>query len=144
MKKTKFETPEESFNRVSGDYVQKIIDETVNATVLKLKLAGLMKDDRKNAFQKTEEILRNYNGFTLSDQPNTKKLLHRVNEALTMIKDDPYYDLIRLFYIEGHTREEVAEELNTSTTTISRNKTRLVNKIKSVLFSDDFILELYS
>lgn len=124
--------------------VQKIIDNTVNATVLKLKLAGLMKDDRKNAFQKTEEILRNYNSFILSDQPQTKKLLMRINEALGMIKEDPYYDLIRLFYIEGRSREEVAYQLNTSVTTISRNKTRLVNKIKSVLFSDDFILELYS
>lgn len=124
--------------------IEKIINETVNATVLKLKVAGLMKDDRKNAFQKTEEILRNYNSFIHSDQPQTKKLLMRINEALGMIKDDPYYDLIQLFYIECKSREEVAEHFNTSVTTISRNKTRLVNKIKSVLFSDDFILELYS
>ena len=124
--------------------LRKIIDDTVNATVLKLKVAGLMKDDRKNAFQKTEEILKNYNGFTLSSQPQTKKLLFRINEALGTIKEDPYYDLIRLIYFEGRSREEVAEYFDTSVTTISRNKARLINKIKCVLFSDDFILELYS
>lgn len=124
--------------------IEKIITDTVNTTVLKLKLAGLMKDNRKSAFQKTEEILRNYNGFTLSDQPQTRKLLHRINEALSTINDDPYYDLIKLIYIDGESREYAAEYFDTSVTTISRNKTRLVNKLKSILFSDDFILELYS
>lgn len=124
--------------------IEKIIAETVNTTVLKLKLAGLMKDNRKSAFQKTEEILRNYNGFTLSDQPQTKKLLHRLNDALSTIRDDPYYDLIKLIYFDGESREYAAEYFDTSVTTISRNKTRLINKLKSILFSDDFILELYS
>lgn len=124
--------------------IEKIIAETVNTTILKLKLAGLMKDNRKSAFQKTEEILRNYNGFTLSDQPQTKKLLHRLNDALSTIRDDPYYDLIKLIYFDGESREYAAEYFDTSVTTISRNKTRLINKLKSILFSDDFILELYS
>lgn len=124
--------------------IQKIIANTVNTTVLKLKVAGLMKDNRKTAFQKTEEILRSYNAFTLSNQPQTKKLLLRINEALGTIKDDPYYDLIRLIYFEGRTREEAADYFDTSVTTISRNKSRLINKIKCVLFSDDFILELYT
>lgn len=140
----KFETPEELFDYYNKNIVQKIIDDTVNTTIFKLKVAGLMKDDRKNSFQKTEEILRNYNGFTLSNQPQTKKLLLRINEALGTIKDDPYYDIIRLIYFEGKSREEAAEHFNTSGTTISRNKTRLINKIKCILFSDDFILELYS
>ena len=124
--------------------IEKIIAETVNTTILKLKLAGLMKNNRKSAFQKTEEILRNYNGFTLSDQPQTKKLLHRLNDALSTIRDDPYYDLIKLIYFDGESREYAAEYFDTSVTTISRNKTRLINKLKSILFSDDFILELYS
>ena len=54
--------------------INKIIEDTVNRTVLKLKVAGLMKDDRKTAAQKTEELLRNYPKFKLSDQPYTLKL----------------------------------------------------------------------
>jgi RNA polymerase sigma factor (sigma-70 family) len=120
------------------------IERVVNRTILKLKLAGLMKDDSKSPFEKTEEILRNYNTLILSDQPQTKKLLIKCNEALQTIDKDPYKDLIKLFYFDGMSREAVAEYFDTSVTTISRNKSRLINKLKTVLFSDDFILELYS
>lgn len=128
--------------------LKRIIDEaakkSANETVLKLKLAGLVKDDGKNVFQKTEEILKNYNLFKLSDEPHTKKLLLKIEEAMKTIENDPYKEAIEMFYFEGVSREEVAEYYNTSVTTISRNKTRLINKIKIILFSDETILQIYS
>lgn len=128
--------------------LKRIIDEaakkSANETVLKLKLAGLVKDDGKNVFQKTEEILKNYNLFKLSDEPHTKKLLAKIEEAMKTIENDPYKEAIEMFYFEGVSREEVAEYYNTSVTTISRNKTRLINKIKIILFSDETILQIYS
>lgn len=123
--------------------IKKVINDTVNATVLKLKMAGLMKDDRKTAYQKTEELLKNYNAFLSSDQPYTQKLVKRINYALEQIKDDLYYDIVIMYYFEDSTREEIAEFYDTTVTTISRNKTRLVNKLKSYLFSDDVIYELF-
>ena len=123
--------------------VEKIIEDTVNRTVTKLKVAGLMRDDRKSAFQKTEELLRNYNSLTLSDEPKTKILLSKMNEALGTIKDDIYFEIIPMVYFRNETRENVAEYFNTTVTTISRNKTRLVNRLKVILFSDEFIYELY-
>ena len=133
---------------MSDEEIKKLIDEaakkSANETVLKLKLAGLVKDDGKNVFQKTEEILKNYNLFKLSDEPHTKKLLEKIEEAMKTIEDDPYKEAIEMFYFEGVSREEVAEYYNTSVTTISRNKTRLINKIKIILFSDETILQIYS
>lgn len=123
--------------------VKQIIDETVKATVLKLKMAGLMKDDRKTAYQKTEELLRNYNAFIESDQPYTQKLVKKIDEALDNIKDDIYYEIIPMVYFDGETRETVAEYFDTTVTTISRNKNRLVNKLKVRLCSDDVIYELF-
>ncbi len=123
--------------------IEKVIEDTVNRTVLKLKMAGLMKDDRKSAFQKTEELLKNYKAFKISDQPYTQKLINKIDEAMNTIKDDAYYDVITLYYFDGCTREEVAEDYDTTVTTISRNKTRLVNKLKVALFSDDVIYELF-
>ena len=67
--------------------VNKIIEDTVNRTVLKLKVAGLMKDDRKTAAQKTEELLRNYPKFKLSDQPYTQKLCQNIEAALKSIEE---------------------------------------------------------
>ena len=123
--------------------VEKIIEDTVNRTVLKLKVAGLMKDDRKSAAQKTEELLKNYPSFKLSDQPYTKKLCDKIELAMKTIKDDYYYEVIALYYFENMTREEVAERFNTSETTISRNKRRLIDRLSAVLFSDDLIYDLF-
>ena len=123
--------------------IEKIIEDTVNRTVLKLKMSGLMKDDRKTAAQKTEELLRNYPRFKLSDQPYTIKLCDKIDTAMNTIKDDYYYDVISLYYFEGKTREEVAEKFDTSETTISRNKKRLIDALSAVLFSDDLIYDLF-
>lgn len=131
------ETQEQSLN------IKQVINDTVNATVLKLKMAGLMRDDRKTAYQKTEELLRNYNAFVESDQPYTQKLVKKINEALKSIEDDFYYEIIPMIYFNGDTREAVAEYLDTTVTTVSRNKTRLVNKLKARLCSDDVIYELF-
>lgn len=123
--------------------VDKIIDRTVNKTILKLKMAGLMRDTDKTAAQKTEELLKNYKSLNLSDQPYAKKLVSKINEALETIRDDPYYAIIPLYYFSGYSREYVAYELNTTPTTISRNKARLIDKLKVILYSEEYISELF-
>ena len=40
--------------------VQKIINDTVNITILKLKMTGMLKENNKSAAEKTEELLYNY------------------------------------------------------------------------------------
>ena len=128
---------------IDKNEIQQIINDTVNSVILKLKMAGLMKDDRKTAYEKTEELLRNYNAFKKSDQPYTIKLVKKINDALYTIRDDIYYDIIPMYYFDRETREMIAEYFDTTVTTISRNKTRLINKIKPLLFSDDVIYELF-
>ena len=123
--------------------VEEIIEETVNRTVLKLKAADLLKDNRKSASQKTEELLKNYPSFKLSDQPYTVKLCENIETALGTIRSDYYYEVRSLYYFEKMTREEVAEHFNTSETTISRNKKRLIDKLSAVLFSDELILDIF-
>lgn len=123
--------------------IEEIIENTVNRTILKLKAADLIKDNRKSAAQKTEELLRNYPSFKMSDQPYTKKLCSKIEFAMGTIKSDYYYEIIALYYFERMTREEVAEHFNTSETTISRNKKRLIDRLSAVLFSDDLIYDLF-
>ena len=123
--------------------INKIVNETVNSTVLKLKMAGLLRDGRQTAYQKTEELLRNYNVFKESDQPYTIKLVDKIETALDSIHDDIYYEIIPMTYFENQTREVIAEKFNTTQRTISRNKGRLINQLKVLLFSDDVIYELF-
>lgn len=125
-------------------YVKKIISDTVNETVLKMKMAGLMKDNRKSATEKLEELLRNYPTFKkIHDKEYTVKLVNKVDDAMRSIEGDPYYDVIRLYYFEDQTRESIALDYGCTETTISRNKTRLLNKLKTILFSDEVIFELF-
>ena len=124
--------------------IREVIDETVNATVLKMKMVGLVKDNTKTAFQKTEEILRNYPTFKkIKDQPYTVKLVKQIEEALEEIRDDPYYDIIPMYYFEGETRENIALTLETTVRTVARNKRRLIDYLKVKLFSDSCIYEIF-
>lgn len=125
--------------------IREIIYETVDYTIAKLKLSGLMKDNRQTAFQKTEQILRNYNELkkSYSENGTAKKFVDIVDNALKEIVDDIYYDIIPMMYFENQSRESIAEYFNTTVTTISRNKRRLVNKLKYLIFADDVIYELF-
>lgn len=126
------------------DNIEEIIKKTVDSTILRLKVAGLLSDKNMNTFRKTEELLRNYNAFTLSRDPAAEKMITNIEKALSYIKTDPYYEVITLYYIQSWTREQLAEKFNTTVTTISRNKKRLVEQLKIILFSDEYIKEIYS
>ena len=109
-----------------------------------MKMVGLVKDNTKTAFQKTEEILRNYPTFKkIKDQPYTVKLVKQIEEALEEIRDDPYYDIIPMYYFEDETRENIALTLETTVRTVARNKRRLIDYLKVKLFSDSCIYEIF-
>lgn len=74
----------------------------------------------------------------------TKRYIAVIDDALSKISNDKYYDLIRLRYFEGKTREEIAEYFDVDVATISRNKNRLINTLKIYLFSDEAIKEIFS
>lgn len=124
--------------------IEEIIKNTVNTTIEGLKGSGLLKVQKKKKFEKTEELLRNYNALSMSVDPAAHSLTNNIETALSYIRPDPYYEIIPLYYIGGWTREQLAIKYNTSTTTISRNKARLVNQLKVILFSEDYIRELMS
>lgn len=109
----------------------------------------MLKDNKKSAFKKTEEILKNYKKFECAVKNNydntdkTQKLLAIINAALKMIESDQYYEIIPMIFFERKTREEIAEHFNVEVKTVTRNKNRLVNQLKMIIFSDDVIRELF-
>lgn len=173
----------------------KVIEDAVSKTVFELKRAGLMKDNKQTPFQKTEQLLYNYNNFkqAIEDKQEqirsihesglpqksksissfttndgmintdselekaeqkieviessivvTKRFISIIDGALDKIKDDPYYEVIKLKYFEEKSREEIAEIMCVDVSTITRNKNRLINALKINLFSDEVIYELFS
>lgn len=71
------------------------------------------------------------------------RYLALVDHALSMIEDDQYYDLLIMKYFDGRTQEEIAEHFGVDVSTVSRNKSRLINELKIYLFSDEAIFELF-
>lgn len=123
--------------------IDEIIKKAVKSTISGLKAEKLLKESNYDTFRRTEELLRNYNALSLSEDPAAAKMMMKIEAALSSIKKDPYYEIVPLYYIGGRTREELADRFDTSVTTISRNKSRLIRKLKVVLFSDDYIREVY-
>jgi hypothetical protein len=76
----------------------------------------------------------------------TEREIQRIENALDKIKDDGYFKIIHYKYLidgkERLTDEEIAERLEKDQSTISRNRKRLVNCIKVILFPEsirDFV-----
>lgn len=126
--------------------VKQIINNAVSETVIKLKKLNLMNESKLSAYRKTEELLRNYpkwKNIEVDKNQLTKKLMKILDKELEALRDDPYYEIIPMIYFENQTREEVAEYFDVNCRTVTRNKNRLVNQLKVVLFSDDVITELF-
>ena len=130
---------------MESNNLKNIVEEVVDTAIIKLKLAGLMKDGGAGAYEKTEQILRSYPQLkkSYSEDGTAKKFVDIVDNALKELWDDLYYDIIPMMYFEGQSREAIAEYFDTSTTTISRNKRRLLEKLKVMIFADDVIHELF-
>lgn len=132
-----------------NENIKDLIDEVTTQTVVKLKKSGLMKDNNISAFKKTERLLKNYNKYKLAienDPENTlktKKLVRIIDRALKSIETDQYYSIIEMYYFEHKTREQIAEFYDVDEKTVSRNKRRLLNEIRIILFSDTTIEELF-
>lgn len=179
--------------RTDKQVIEETAKQTAKEIVNELKKQGLIKDNNRSAYQKTEILLFNYNDFkaaivdkrtqiqtlkqiglpekstsitSFSKQPiyefkdaaektaeqieglkrsinTTQFFINTIDNALTVLADDNYFDIIRLKYFENKNQSEIAEVFGVDESTITRNKNRLIKKLSIGLFSDDVILELY-
>ena len=65
-----------------------------------------------------------------------------INRIVNTLANDKFFEIIELKYYKGKTYDEIAEYFKCDTSTISRNKTRLVNQLRILFFSDDSLGEL--
>ena len=75
--------------------IDKIIKNTVESTVSRMRELNLVRNN--DTYRKTEELLRNYNLLSTSADPAANELAQKIENALSYIKDDPYYDVITLY-----------------------------------------------
>ena len=130
---------------------KQLIDLTVKQTVAELKRAGLIRENRLDSFKKTERILYEYpklkkivTEYKFEDMTITPKFVEMIENALHDVSDDPYFQIIELKYFKGWTHEQIAEYFDVQPAAISKQRTKLINRIRAGIFSDDFISELYN
>jgi RNA polymerase sigma factor (sigma-70 family) len=73
----------------------------------------------------------------------TKNFIKIIDDAISSLRDDPYYLLIDMRYFKGYTREQIADYFDCDVSTINRNKNRLINLLQIRLFSDEVIQQIF-
>ena len=128
-----------------------LVEKTVKRTVSELKRAGMIRENRLNSFQKTEKILflypqmkRNVSKYDFDGLKITNDFVKLIDEALAEISHDPYYEIIPMKYFDSKTHEQIAEHFDVQPAAISKQRKRLINQLRGVIFSDDFITELFN
>ena len=128
------------------EQIRQIINEaaaaSANATVLKLKAAGLILDNTLNAYQKTECLLSQYKTLKSVNEPYARRVVEEIDACLVAAKNEPYVDVIKLYYFEDLKNAACAKALNCDERTCRRNRRKLVERFAVRLASDEFIREL--
>lgn len=72
------------------------------------------------------------------EKAETERDIIRIENALDKVRNDKYFKIIELKYLKQvvKTDEEIAEILERDRTTITRNRSRLINTIKTILFPE--------
>ena len=127
---------------MTRDEIKQLINETVATTVLQLQNAGLLRSDSLTAYEKTEALLRQYPKLKDVQEPYAQRVAQEVEACLAAAANEPYVDVIRLFYFADLKNAACAKMLCCDERTCRRNRKKLVQQFSVRLASDEFIREL--
>jgi len=87
-----------------------------------------------NAGDRYVELIEKYE----LEKAETERDIMRIENALDKVREDKYFQIIELKYLKQtvKTDEEIAEILNKDQSTIARNRKRLINSIKTIIFPE--------
>lgn len=127
------------------EVIEMTAEKTARAVVSEMKRAGLIKDNRLGSFKKTERALYEFAEWIDVEETTeqTKRFCDLIQRALNRVRDDPYYQIIELKYFEHWTHERIAEYFDVDVSVISKRRTKLINQLRPIIFTDDFIRELF-
>lgn len=121
---------------------QEIIDATVAATVKKLQDAGMLNAGTKSATATTEELLRSYTQLKEADDPKSRRVVAEIDACLAEAANEPYIDVIRLFYFAGNKNAACAKIMCCDERNLRKARKALVRRFSARLAAGDFICEL--
>ena len=99
-----------------------------------------------SAYEKCENLLKNYNSYKLGLAVNNgkvaRKCVDKIDKAIASLNDEQYIGIITMHYIDRLTMERIAEIYDISLVTAYAQKKKLIHKLKNILCSDEAIREL--
>ena len=72
---------------------------------------------------------------------STVRVIALVDRSLELLKNDPYYSILEMRYFDNRTLEDIAAYFSCDTSTVSRNRSRLVKELALRMFPDDVVNE---
>lgn len=120
----------------------KIINDTVAATIAQLQAAGMLRINTRTAYEKTEELLRQYPRLKTLPGDYAQRVVQEIDACLAEVEQEPYADVIRLYYFGGLKNAACAKVLACDERTGRRARRRLVEQFSVRLASEEFIREL--
>ena len=72
---------------------------------------------------------------------STVRVIALMDRGLELLKNDPYYNILEMRYFDNRTLEDIAAYFNCDSSTISRNRSRLVKELSLRMFPDDVVNE---
>lgn len=100
------------------------VQSIIHMTIQELKRQGMLKDRYSVIIKNIDPVIKEY--FL---RKNNKKIEFFLRDN----SDDPYIDVIYLHYRDGMTLEKIAGVLDKDTSTVKRNKKRLIMELYDVL-----------
>lgn len=98
------------------------------------------------AYEKCENLLKNYNNYKLGLAVNNgkvaRKCVDKIDKAIASLNDEQYIGIITMHYIDRLTMERIAEIYDISLVTAYAQKKKLIHKLKNILCSDEAIKEI--
>lgn len=126
-----------------NDVIESTARKTARSVVSEMKRKDIIKSNALNSFKKTEKVLYEYPAWKKIDSDETRKFCDLIERALKEVEHDPYYELIELKYFERWTHERIAEYFDVDVSVISKRRTKLIDRLRPIIFSEDFIKELF-
>lgn len=124
--------------------INEIIEDTVNKTVEELRKNKIINDFSIDYYTKTERLLQSYNELVKSIhfRNSESSIINMIDEAIKIISDDPYINIIKLYYFDEKTINEISLLVSLDNSTVYRHRKRLVTKLSIVIFGDPAMIEL--
>lgn len=102
---------------MTDEEIKNYIDLAIKKSIDEYKKCGLLKQSENAVYSDISEILSKYFKEGAVEAS--------ITYAIQGLRFDPYFKIISMYYKDGKTIENIAEELGVDVSTVVRNKKRL-------------------